>query len=426
MKPGLVAAGLAPVMAALIVFLGVRRKAWIALLGFAAALAVAGAAGLGADGPVQAASAATGMALASAALASELSASKRSQALREERGAVREKLAHTTAALAEAKALGLKTDQEEKETLVLYDLAKTLPESLSWGEIRPRLEGAAAGYLGVEEFALYAASEDNRTPRLVSLRRLEGSPGASWATLARCLQEQGLSLDRPQTLQKPEPAVALPIMEGNEALGYFYARIPRGADAAGLLAKARTFVSEVSFAFRRVRLFQEVESLSRLDGLTGVHRRGDFEERIRYEVARARTFKAPCALMILDIDHFKELNDRYGHPFGDRVLKRIGEILNVSFYETDYVARYGGEEFAVILPRADAEGVARKAESVRRTIEAERLEMGFEAVKVTASIGLAFFPRDASAPEDLIARADAALYRAKSAGRNRVVDVARI
>ncbi len=426
MTVGLVLSALAPFFSAAIVFLGLGRKLWAAALGFALAAGVALAAAYFAGDPSGLAAGATDSLLYAAALASVSRAAGRSSALRGERGAVGERLEQAKASLAAAKALGLKTDQEEKETLVLYDLAKTLPEALSWAEIRPKLEGAAAGYLGVEEFALYAASGDDRLPRLVSLRRLEGSPGGSWATLARCLQEQGLDLARPQILQKPESAMGLPIAEGEETLGYFYARIPRGRDPAELLSKAGTFVSEVSFAFRRIRLFQEVENLSRLDGLTGVHRRGDFEERIRYEVARARTFKAPCALMILDIDHFKQLNDRYGHPFGDRVLKRIGEILNGSFYETDYVARYGGEEFAVILPRADAEGVARKAEAVRRTIEAERLAVGLDAVEVTASIGLAFFPRDASTPEDLVARADSALYRAKSSGRNRVVDAAKI
>jgi len=143
---------------------------------------------------------------------------------------------------------------------------------------------------------------------------------------------------------------------------------------------------------------------------------------LREETVRARTFKTTFGLMLLDIDHFKQLNDRYGHPFGDAVLKRVGEVLNESVYETDFVARYGGEEFVVLLPRADPAGVLRKAEVIRQAIEAQVFTLALETIRVTASIGIAHFPRDAQSPEELIAQADAAMYAAKAQGRNCVVD----
>jgi two-component system cell cycle response regulator len=137
---------------------------------------------------------------------------------------------------------------------------------------------------------------------------------------------------------------------------------------------------------------------------------------------RAKTFKTTLCLMMLDIDHFKRLNDRYGHPFGDQVLRRVGELLNASVYDTDFVARYGGEEFVVVLPRAEPAGALRKAEAIRRTLENERFALALETIRVTASFGIAHFPRDAATPEELIGQADAALYQAKSQGRNRVID----
>jgi len=136
---------------------------------------------------------------------------------------------------------------------------------------------------------------------------------------------------------------------------------------------------------------------------------------------RARTFKTPYSLLMLDIDHFKSINDRYGHPFGDQVLRRLGELLKGAVYETDFVARYGGEEFVVLMPRAEPVGVLRKAESIRRTIAAEKFALAFENIAVTVSIGVAHFPRDAATPEELVSKADSALYQAKSRGRDRVV-----
>ena len=325
--------------------------------------------------------------------------------------------------LSRVKAAGLQMEREQKETLVLYGLVKGLAEALSWADIKPKLESAVDQYLGVSDYALYAAdARANGQFKLLAVRRLEASPGSTWAALERYLQEHGLTAAQAHKLEQPERAVALPIQDAGEILGYFYARVPAGADADALLVKANAFAQQIAFAFRRIKLFQEVESLSELDGLTGVYRRGGFDERLKQEVVRAKTFKTTFGLMILDIDHFKRLNDRYGHPFGDQVLRRVGELLNASVYETDFVARYGGEEFAVILPRAEPAGASRKAEAIRRALEAEKFSLGFETVTVTISIGLAQFPRDAATPEELVSRADAALYEAKGQGRNRVVD----
>ena len=335
-------------------------------------------------------------------------------------------LRETAAAqLAQAKATGAQAGREQKETLAIYGMIKGLAESLTWEEMRPKLEAAVNQYLGVLEFSLFVAepSEGGKeTFRPLSVRGLSGSAGASWATLERRLQERGAGTHESKYFEAPERAVALPIQEGAEVLGYFYARAPEGADGQALLGKARTFAGEISFAFRRVRLFREMESLSRTDGLTGVHRRGAFDGRLQEEVIRARTFKTTFCLMLLDIDHFKSLNDRYGHPFGDQVLRRVGELLNASVYETDFVARYGGEEFTLIMPRAQPEGAVRKAEAIRAALSQERFSIALETVQVTVSIGIAHFPRDASTPEELVAQADRAMYQAKSRGRDRVVD----
>lgn len=333
----------------------------------------------------------------------------------------REKLG---AELISLKTRGQSAELAHREATALYGMVKSLSEALSWEDARPKVETALEQFFGPRvEYALYVAGlRGEGEIRPLATRGLRVSPGASWATLERLLQEQGGTPAAPRAFEKPERAVGMPIREGQELLGYLYARVPEGTATEAMLAKTQSFVSELGVAFRRVKLFQEVERLSEIDGLTGVRRRGAFDKKLGEELVRAKTFKTTFGLMLLDIDHFKSLNDRFGHPFGDQVLKRVGAVLNGLVYDTDFVARYGGEEFAIILPRAEPAGALRKAEAIRAAIEAERFSIGFEELKVTISIGVSHFPRDASLPEELVSRADAALYAAKSAGRNRVVD----
>jgi diguanylate cyclase (GGDEF)-like protein len=204
-------------------------------------------------------------------------------------------------------------------------------------------------------------------------------------------------------------------------LGLLVCAAPRGNEAAALDASGR-FISEISFALKRVQLFRQVEWLSLTDGLTGLWRRNALDEKIKEEMRRSAAFKTTLGFMIVDIDHFKRLNDNYGHQFGDAVLKRVAQLLKAGVYETDFVGRYGGEEFGIVLPRADAAGVLRKAETMRARIEAEVFSQGLETVRLTISIGIAHFPRDGGTPAELIAKADKALYAAKESGRNKVVD----
>jgi diguanylate cyclase (GGDEF)-like protein len=314
-----------------------------------------------------------------------------------------------------------KVDTEQRETLALYSMIKGLSEALTWDDVRPKLEIAIRQYLGVESFSLYVTEHGRMRP--IARRRLSSSVGAQWATLERFLQERKLPLRVPHVIDVPEKSIAVPIFEKENLIGYFYVQVPKNADPVRLLSKAETFVDEIAFAFKRVMLFQEVERHSQTDGLTGLYRRGALDEKLREEVVRAKTFKTGFCFMLLDIDHFKSLNDKYGHPFGDQVLERLGQVLRDSFYDTDFVARYGGEEFAVLMPRAQEAGVRRKAEAIREAVESEEFELAMEKIRVTVSIGIAYFPRDGESAEAVLRQADQALYYAKENGRNQAVDI---
>jgi len=168
------------------------------------------------------------------------------------------------------------------------------------------------------------------------------------------------------------------------------------------------------------KALQELALSNRIDGLTQAFNRKHWEECLAKEFSRARRYKHDLALLMLDLDHFKLLNDTFGHQGGDLVLietaKKIDKLLRMG----DLFGRYGGEEFAVILPNTDLEGAEEVAERIRQSIAKNTIDYNQKTISVTASIGVAIIDSNNTRYEDLISNADLALYQAKAAGRNRV------
>ena len=170
--------------------------------------------------------------------------------------------------------------------------------------------------------------------------------------------------------------------------------------------------------------------LATVDSLTGLANRRHFMERARHEYARARRSGKPLAAMMIDIDRFKEINDRHGHAVGDRVIRRLAESLRAITRTTDIAGRLGGDEFAVILPETDRIAAHEVAGRVLAAVLAERVESGTEAetagesaaIAASISIGVALLRDGDASPDALLNRADAALYEAKRRGRNQVSD----
>ena len=158
------------------------------------------------------------------------------------------------------------------------------------------------------------------------------------------------------------------------------------------------------------------------DGLTGLYNHRHFHERLTLEVERSQRSGLPLSLLMLDVDHFKQFNDTYGHPSGDEVLRQLARVLGDTRRANDVVARYGGEEFAVILVDTPKFTAAKVAERVRERIyDNDFSEAAPRAGRLSVSIGVATFPDDGGDAEALVRSADTALYAAKRAGRNRVV-----
>lgn len=159
------------------------------------------------------------------------------------------------------------------------------------------------------------------------------------------------------------------------------------------------------------------------DFLTGLKTRGYFEQQLDLEMKRAERKQTPIALLMLDIDHFKQLNDSYGHHVGDQVLRDVSAVLMKELREVDTAARYGGEEFVIVLPETDLSGAIQVASRIRRGVEQARFFAGSprQVEHLTISIGVAIYSQDAHSKRELIEAADAALYIAKGKGRNQVI-----
>ncbi len=212
---------------------------------------------------------------------------------------------------------------------------------------------------------------------------------------------------------------------------------PSGTEFLGVLSIARRkrrftheeeellqyLAGQAVVSIENATLHETVERQAVTDELTGLANLRAFLSRLEQEIERSRRFSTPLALVMLDLDHFKQINDEYGHQQGDEVLALVADVLRDFSRDIDAPARYGGEELAVVLPQTDSEGAEQLAERIREAVErleVPRVDGGAGSLRLQASFGVASLPENAVDRAGLIAAADAALYRAKRAGRNRV------
>jgi diguanylate cyclase (GGDEF)-like protein len=168
-------------------------------------------------------------------------------------------------------------------------------------------------------------------------------------------------------------------------------------------------------------LYRNLEFLSTRDSLTRLYNRGHLHQHLDEELSRAERYNSELSLILLDIDHFKEYNDLYGHVLGDEFLQQIATLIQENIREVDFAARYGGEEFTIMLPNTGKSGALTLAERIRRVVAEAKFPGGQgQPVHKTISLGVATYPEDARNGRGLISRADQAMYQAKRQGRNQV------
>lgn len=186
------------------------------------------------------------------------------------------------------------------------------------------------------------------------------------------------------------------------------------------LASLEHLLCSLLYPLRNALQYQRMVHCARLDPLTGLQNRISLDSETERHVQLAHRHNTPLSMVVLDMDHFKAVNDTFGHAFGDQVLRVLADRVSACMRTSDRVFRFGGEEFVLLLPNTDVEGARLLAERIRETLEAHPVVQGDRQVNVTLSLGVANLqPRERG--DLLFERADAALYRAKTEGRNRVV-----
>ena len=223
-------------------------------------------------------------------------------------------------------------------------------------------------------------------------------------------------------LEDVKSLLVLPLLSADEAIGTLtlFARAEKrfGKDVRDMLA---VIAIQVAVSLQNGFLYKKMETMATTDGLTGLTNHRTFQQRFEDLLQRAQRHQGKVALLLCDVDHFKKVNDTYGHPIGDEVLRRVARVLQDVPRKIDIPARYGGEEFAVLLDNVGVAQAKAVAERIRMEIAKVVVETEKGALSVTESIGVAAFPDDGGDRATLIERADLALYHAKHSGRNRVV-----
>lgn len=216
--------------------------------------------------------------------------------------------------------------------------------------------------------------------------------------------------------------VAIPMIYEADLLGLFV-MLSGQADFLDSFQRELLVVmcNQASMSIANAKLHAEIEKLAMTDGLTGLFNHRIFQEKMSEELKRLNRFSEPISLILTDIDYFKKVNDTYGHPVGDIVLKSVSKIIKTTIRDIDIPARYGGEEFAAVLPGTDGKGAKNIAERLRKAVMNTSFSADSRPFKVTISIGIATSPHDAKTKEELIEKADQALYHAKHNGRNQSI-----
>ena len=218
-----------------------------------------------------------------------------------------------------------------------------------------------------------------------------------------------------------ESFLSVPIIHKGEVLGVLNCtdKAGNGEFTEDDLEFMRTMASQAAVAIVNARMMDHIRELADHDGLTGLYNHRFFIERLYQEIERIDRYKnKPVSLVIIDIDHFKKVNDTYGHQAGNQVLKELAKVLFELTRRVDVICRFGGEEFAIILPQISSSKALIYMERVRKAVEKMRVQTRSEVISITVSAGISDYPENCTDADKLLGQADQALYLAKNSGRN--------
>ncbi len=234
-------------------------------------------------------------------------------------------------------------------------------------------------------------------------------------------ETQNVVFDRKTPLRGMKSLLILPMVGHDQSIGALVlASANPGVFDDHRRALLEVVANQVAVSLQNAHMYKAMEEMATIDGLTGLNNHRTFKGQMDEAIARAQRSDVPFTLLLTDIDHFKSINDTYGHPVGDEVLRTVSKTFRKLLRQTDLPARYGGEEFAVILEGTDLDGAFLLAERLRQEIEALQFTSAGKTFSISMSFGLSAYPIDAEGKAELIETADQALYYSKSHGRNQV------
>lgn len=329
-------------------------------------------------------------------------------------------------------------ERRVSEVSLLYDVSRSLNATLQLPELLSRISQLVGERLKVPKFSIMLL-EDGRlevksaypTADVIGMVFDVGNGACGRAAETRkAVYVADLEADteiyvrkRPST---PESGslLAIPMIHQDTVMGVLNLERPeKNAFAQDEIELLSAVASQAAIAVQNARLHEQTVALSITDPLTGAPNRRHLMTRLEMEVARANRFGTQLSVLMVDIDHFKQLNDLNGHRAGDEVLRKVCDLLRANVRKVDLLARYGGEEFVIILPQVTKDEGWEVAEKLRKVIEETDFEYGKTQPlgKITISVGLANLPVDAESQENLVDCADSALYACKRAGRNKAI-----
>ena len=345
----------------------------------------------------------------------------------------------------QAKTLGDLLEKKLNEIYTLYHVSRTVSSLLDIHEMLRQVSGIIKKSIPFDRISLYLLDDNREALDLhffsgldvhekVSILRGEGTPGRIFENgehvhihdLSVFYETFNDFIHFPGESKRSGSYIGIALKVHNITIGVIgmdsSVKFGLGVDDMDLMAELS---HQIAAGIEKSRLFEQIQQLSQIDGLTGLYNHRIFQEKLRQEVNRRNRTQKPLSLIMLDIDHFKQFNDNYGHQAGDSVLKELSEIITSQSRCTtiDVCCRYGGEEFAIIMPELELHNAVRVAERLRKVVEnnAFTVKEGNPDVKVTISLGAAGVTgADDLSPEELVKKADDALYLSKKNGRNRV------
>lgn len=332
---------------------------------------------------------------------------------------------------------------EREDFAAYYELSKKLSASLNLDGIFSILLDSTKNVVPFDAAALVVSDEVTKRLKIKAVRQIELDFADAELSPENSLV--GWTIEHKRTLYIPNASdfqknertfilsekipikginsvLIIPLFVKNELSGaLFFGSHEEDAFDTYHQRLLETLANQAVVSISNAQLFSKLERMAIFDGLTGLYNHRYFQEQLARELSRAERTSSKVALVLLDIDHFKRVNDTYGHPTGDVVLKHVASTIKGAIREIDIAARYGGEEFATILPETDVSGATQFAERLRSDVESSHAQTDFGPIQITVSLGVSAYPEYDRTRSALIDTADRALYHAKRLGRNRVV-----